>query len=376
MWRKDGEPIWNNPDLLAPPGIPLAPFKKPKGAGDEQRAGEFICELADRLEVDGTHIRPAYEDVFHVLDTEQKLPVDVDPRAYDLDLSEDRRRLAKTLERGLSRPVGFVLPLTKAWWQANGKWTSGPWPFRSQRLFLIPGDSPIGLRLPLESLPVRGVDRSHLYQIDPFAERHPLPGYQEIRQAAQNRMRLNNSPDVTIARQDRARRLAEGDVGAAGTSEVAEESETPRNLIPADGVVRTALCVESRGGFIHVFMPPTSSLEDYLELIACIEDTAEAMQQPVVIEGYLPPHDPRLEVLKVTPDPGVIEVNIQPAHSWEQLKDITTGVYEDARQTRLGTEKFQLDGRHTERVEAIIWFSEAQLHQTVRFSVGRICCEA
>jgi uncharacterized protein (DUF2126 family) len=71
------------------------------------------------------------------------------------------------------------------------------------------------------------------------------------------------------------------------------------------------------------------------------------LNTPVVIEGYLPPHDPRIDVIKVTPDPGVIEVNIHPARSWEHLKEITTGIYEDARQTRLGTEKFQLDGKHT-----------------------------
>jgi uncharacterized protein (DUF2126 family) len=49
----------------------------------------------------------------------------------------------------------------------------------------------------------------------------------------------------------------------------------------------------------------------------------------------------------VTPDPGVIEVNVHPAHSWQQLVEITRGVYEEARQARLGTEKFDLDGKHT-----------------------------
>ena len=94
-------------------------------------------------------------------------------------------------------------------------------------------------------------------------------------------------------------------------------------------------------------MPPVGTLEDYLDLLASIEATAEQLQMPVVIEGYLPPHDPRIEFLKVTPDPGVIEVNVHPAHNWQQLRQITEGVYAEARQSRLGTEKFQQDGRHT-----------------------------
>lgn len=128
-----------------------------------------------------------------------------------------------------------------------------------------------------------------------------------------------------------------------------EESSTDYTTLPlgAGPVIRTALCIEPRDGQIRVFMPPVGTLEDYLELVAMIEETAEALQTPVIIEGYLPPYDYRLEILKVTPDPGVIEVNVHPAHNWEQLKDITTSVYEEARQCRLGTEKFQLDGRHT-----------------------------
>ncbi len=348
VWRKDGEPIWNNPNLLADIGVdPTMPASVAQPA-DDQTAGIFLSELADRLEVDGSYIRPAYEDVFHVLDTEQKLPADVDPRDYDLEDSEDRRRLSRALERGLSRPVGFVLPLTRAWWQSNAKWVSGPWPFRSQRLFLVPGDSPIGLRLPLESLPIRGANRAPLYTIDPFAERHPLPGYVEIRQTARQRV-SSDSPDVHISRQERINRrmvpLESADVESAAESELdAASAATPQTF---SGLIRTAMCIEPRNGRLHVFMPPTGNLEDYLELVACIEETAEVLQQPVVIEGYMPPFDPRIEVLKVTPDPGVIEVNVHPAVNWDHLKEITTGVYEEARLTRLGTEKFQLDGRHT-----------------------------
>ena len=112
-------------------------------------------------------------------------------------------------------------------------------------------------------------------------------------------------------------------------------------------VVRTALCVEPRDGRMHIFMPPIEQLEDYLDLITAIEETAEELQMPVIIEGYLPPSDARLRVLKVTPDPGVIEVNVQPAASWEELVESTTTLYEEVRLSRLGTEKFDLDGKHT-----------------------------
>ena len=112
-------------------------------------------------------------------------------------------------------------------------------------------------------------------------------------------------------------------------------------------LVRTALCVEPRDGTLHVFLPPVSHLEHYLSLVACIEDTAAELGMPVVLEGYEPPRDPRLVRLLVTPDPGVIEVNIHPAHGWRDLVEIHGAVYEEARAARLGTEKFMLDGRAT-----------------------------
>lgn len=341
LWRKDGQPIWKNAELLADLGLTAGHPDLSKPVADEKQAAQFICDLAERLEVDDRWIRPAYEDVFHMLEIEQKLPVDVDPRKFDADDDEDRRRLTRALERGLSRPVGFVLPLTRPWWQSNARWLSGFWPFRSHKLFLIPGDSPIGLRLPLESLPVTGASDPTVYKLDPFANRNPLPGYAEIRRTAQEKL-ASQREDVLKPRQRPVfQRL--------GLIDDPEESSDDYATLPqgAGPVVRTALCVEPRDGQIRVFMPPVGTLEDYLELLAMIEETAESLQTPVIIEGYLPPYDPRIEVLKVTPDPGVIEVNIHPAHNWDQLKAITTGVYEEARQCRLGTEKFQQDGRHT-----------------------------
>lgn len=341
LWRTDGKPIWTNPKLLADP-------TQTGDTGIEQ-AGEFLTELADRLHVDGGWMRPAYEDVWQTMVQERKLPVDVDPRQFDLDADEDRRRLASILERGLSQPVGYALPLTKAWWQAQPRWTSGPWPFRAERLFLIPGDSPIGLRLPLGELPDGGPDDFRtLFAIDPFAERPPLPEYQEFRRRAEQRRSSSETTEPSVRGH-----TAIGRNAGETVTEIHQQNRPhnhPTGAPPAGqpfAVISTALCIEPRGGVLHVFMPPLSRLEDYLELVGIVESVAEERQTPVIIEGYLPPGDPRLKLLKVTPDPGVIEVNIQPAANWTELCQITTSVYDAARITRLGTEKFQLDGKHT-----------------------------
>ena len=121
----------------------------------------------------------------------------------------------------------------------------------------------------------------------------------------------------------------------------------PEKGASAPWVSRPALCVQVREGKLYIFMPPVEFLADYLDLIAAIEDTAAYLKMPVAIEGYTPPYDPRISVLKVTPDPGVIEVNIQPAESWDELVENTTELYALARESRLGTEKFMLDGRHS-----------------------------
>jgi uncharacterized protein (DUF2126 family) len=188
---------------------------------------------------------------------------------------------------------------------------------RRDKLFLVPGDSPIGHRLPLPSLP--WVPQSSY----PFiVARDPLDDDR------------GTLPDRELAAQ-----YAEPVAAAPGLRQERIEQE----LI--EGAVRTALSVEPRDGFLCVFMPPVKTLEDYLELLAAVEASAEGL--PIHIEGYPPPFDPRLNVIKVTPDPGVIEVNVHPASSWRALVETTKALYEDARQVRLGADKFMLDGRHT-----------------------------
>ncbi len=325
-WRKDGIPAWENPDLIADVS---------KNYGHTVRdAHRFANRLADLLEIRKKWIVPAYENVAQFLIKEQQLPVNVDPRDPKLNDPEERARMARVFQRGVGAPVGFVVPLRRQWWQAQPRWTSGPWPVRSEKLFLLPGDSPIGLRLPIDSLPwVAPADVQQRYELDPLAPVGPLPRPDYRQQAVRKPATPTGRPPVS-------------EQYLQGRDEEVDEFEFEDDETKPSAIVRTALCIEPRGGTIHVFMPPMERLEDYLDLAHAIEVTAHELQMPVVIEGYLPPHDSRVNVLKVTPDPGVIEVNTHPVDSWDELVASTKALYEEARLARLGTEKFDLDGKH------------------------------
>ena len=331
-WRNDGVPMWRDRELLATEEAPLH-------HGDEE-ARRFVNELARRLDVEPRFAVPGYEDAFYWMWRERRLPVNVDPHDARLDDAEERARMARVFEQGLANVVGYALPLTRLAGPQGIRWASGPWFLRAERMYLLPGDSPMGFRLPLDSLPwVSPEIRDGWLPLDPFAALPPLPvppGHQPWPHVG-----LNAAP-VPIAQQS-------GRSPSFGGSP-REESEQPWRPEHPDGgtwVIRSAVCVEPRGGRLHVFMPPFRITEDYLALLATIEDTAQSLAMPVVIEGYKPPGDPRLQHVEVTPDPGVIEVNVHPARSWNELREIVGGLYEQARLTRLGTEKFMLDGRHT-----------------------------
>ena len=182
-------------------------------------------------------------------------------------------------------------------------WATTRWTFRRGHLALVPGDSPMGLRLPLDALTWREAPPDDP-EASPFEERAPL-----------------------ASRKSRRRR------------------RKAKELEP-EAVPRGALCVEVRRGRLFVFLPPTPRLEHFVDLVGVVEAAAAQLGLAVVLEGYLPPFDPRLVRLLVTPDPGVIEVNIHPASSWPELVEITNGVCADARATQLGTETFHLDGAH------------------------------
>jgi len=327
-WRKDGQAIWESASLFADEA-------KDYGFAVSQ-AEKFIHALAERLGCGNKWIMPAFEDVWYYLWKERRLPVNVDPLQSKLKDEEERARLAKVFEQGLDQTVGFALPLQRGAAGSTPGWLSGPWFLRGERCYLIPGDSPMGLRLPLDSLPwVSAGDYPYVTQRDPMDTRSPLPPRQAFlaasRQAASVMGRsLTNRP---------------GDLPAGAASPT--PLRQPARGESAASIVRTALCVEPRHGRLHVFMPPTATLEDYLDCVAAVEDTAVALDTPVIIEGYPPPFDPRLNVLKVTPDPGVIEVNMHPTASWDEMVRQTEGLYDEARLARLGTEKFMLDGRHT-----------------------------
>jgi uncharacterized protein (DUF2126 family) len=315
FWRKDRAPVWRNPKLLADIGS--------SGSATHEQAGRFAHHLAKHLGLKPHYVVPGYEDTYYYLWKEGTLPVNVDPLQADLKDPLERRYLAQLLDRGLDVPTGFALPLQ---WHGNShRWRSGPWEFRRGRMILIPGGSAMGVRLPLESLPwVAPEERDILPEHDQFA---PLPALADYHGAVARRY---------------SRMATAFDTPAPPLRAVADEPGAALVSVP-----HTALCVEARDGWLHVFMPPLTMLEHYLELIAAVESTAAELSLPVVIEGYEPPRDYRLERLLVTPDPGVIEVNIHPAASWRDLVHNTTTLYEEARLSRLGTEKFMLDGRHS-----------------------------
>ena len=312
FWRVDGQALWQDPARLAR-------VDRDYGHGLDD-AGRFARQLCALLGIDEALLTPAWEDATWYLFREQSLPSGVDPYRAELRDGLERQRLARVLSQGLDTPAGWVLPIGR---DAGAQcWYSVHWDMRIGRVVLVPGDSPMGLRLPLDSLPVAGPE-----DIEP--ERDPF----DPREALQSR-EASGPTEV-------------------GTSWGGVVQQVPADRAPsgkrslARRVLRTAVCVEARQGRLHVFLPPLEYLEHFVELLRRVEQAAAALDLPVVIEGYEPPRDPRLRKLLVTPDPGVIEVNIHPAADWSALVGNTTALYEEARLARLGTEKFMIDGRHT-----------------------------
>ena len=266
LWRKDRKPIWRDPKLFAQP---LA-----KGASGPAEARAFAAGLAGLLRLGEERLIPGFEDSLYHVWRERRIPAGHNPEEVNLTDQAERARLGVLLETGLDTPVGFALPLLRT---ADRAWTSSPWHFVAGRMFLVPGDSPMGLRLPLSLQPWR------------------VPG-------------------------------------ASGPPPATE--------------VRLALCVEARNGHVAVFMPPTEKPEDYLDLLEAVELTASSLGLPVILEGYLPPAGALLDNINVTPDPGVVEININPSASWPELAQKTSWLYAAARECGLGADKFMIDGRH------------------------------
>jgi uncharacterized protein (DUF2126 family) len=358
FWRKDQQPIWHNADRFADERKPLT-----YTSDDAER---FVKTLAKKLGLADNTITPGFEDSWYYLWREQRLPVNVDP--FDARLTDEleRNRLRKVFDQGLTHVVGYVLPLApiEGVPRCGPRWKTGPWFFRDQRMYLIPGDSAMGYRLPLGSLPwTTEGDTPQVFDRDPFDARTELPAARTFAERYGSTTSAKNS--VPVAMQSHSPAAPAGAAGGkagAHAPQAARASARPHaakpytpattTLLPArfqsaPWLTRTALCVEVRHGNLYIFMPPVAVLEDYLELLAAVEATAEKCDVSLVLEGYPPPRDPRLTMLQVTPDPGVIEVNIHPASNWNELVEHTEFLYQAAFEEHLCAEKFALDGRHT-----------------------------
>jgi uncharacterized protein (DUF2126 family)/transglutaminase-like putative cysteine protease len=377
FWRTDGQPCWHDPSLFADERQPE------RYTSDD--AKRFIETLSNKLGVGPAHIQAGFEDTWYYLWRERRLPVNVDPFESKLDDELERVRLRRVYGQGLSHTVGYALPLKREWEHGPGlsgpRWVTGPWFFRDERMYLFPGDSPMGYRLPLDSLPwVSSGQFPYMHHHDPFAPRAPLADAATLRAqygphavgggfAQGGAVSIQAQPVEGLGGEgvngewgELAANLVVAAAGPATPTGV-DPSKHPNRFESAFWITRTALCVEVRnpdrasgpkveaegqgGGVLYVFMPPLASLDDYLDLLAAVEATAAETGLKVVLEGYPPPRDARLKVLQVTPDPGVIEVNIHPASSWGQLVDHTEFLYQAAHETRLSAEKFMVDGRHT-----------------------------
>lgn len=309
-WRRDGVPLWETPKLID--------REKSVKPATVETTEKFTAKLCEQLGLPLDSGLPAYEDAAHFVLVEQKLPVNLTVKDNKLEDEAERQRVVKAFDRGLDKPVGYVLPIQS--WQTKDmgrRWATERWKLRRGKLLLVPGDSPVGFRLPLGGLPyLPAINYPNVLPQDPLAERDDLPDRERLLQ--QRRIETLEAPPIF-----------------------------PTSANEISGSVRTAMALEPRDGHLCIFMPPVENAADYAALVAAIEETAKELDQPVHIEGYEPPFDPRLNVIKVTPDPGVIEVNIHPTSDWREAVETTERLYDAAFQCRLGTEKFMVDGNHT-----------------------------
>ena len=348
-WRKDGVPIWKDDSLIADES-------KDYGHGAKEAKELLVAHRPShrrRPEISSAGLRGRV--LLHV----EGAPPAVQRHAGKIQSEGQagaRPHRAHFPERAWAKWSAMRCPSSAPRLATSLAGCPAPWFLRDDdTLWLIPGDSPMGLRLPLDSIPwVAEKDYPWIWQQD--------PSNPSCRNCRRN-FRIGRASDSSAAtgfaacldclpwygrgsaRATSCRKSPKGAISRRVRRQIRDAG--PRMANRAPWIIRTALCVEPRDGRLHVFMPPVATTEDYLDLVAGIETAVTEMGTPVIIEGETPPRDPRLNKLAVTPDPGVIEVNLHPSKSWDELVERTTVLYEEARQTRLGTEKFMLDGRHT-----------------------------
>jgi uncharacterized protein (DUF2126 family)/transglutaminase-like putative cysteine protease len=294
LWRRDGLPLWKEDTLLADP------WTATTDPVPSASAGQLLAAVAAGLELPADQVRPAYEDPLLRLAAAVRRPDGpAVSSADDLESDSPARRadLLARLEDSVSDPAAWVLPLHRR--DDDAGWASRDWRLRRGRIVLLDGDSPAGLRLPLDS--VSWLPPRPTHPADPLAS-------------------------------------AEADL-AADTERAAVLDDDPQAPV-------TALVAEVRDGLLHVFLPPTDALEHYVDLVARVESAAAQCGHPVVVEGYGPPADARLIALSITPDPGVIEVNVPPTASFAEQSEQLATLYEQARLARLSAESFEFDGTH------------------------------
>ena len=301
VWRGDGEPLWQHPELLAETGQTLG-----QGIADGER---LLQAIAQELRVDEEAIFPAFEDPWYYSWRERQLPSNVDPLKSNLDDKMERERLTKVFTQRLGSAVGHILPLRE---EGQG-WQTGSWFLAHEHCFLLPGDSPLGFRLPLDSQPwIAKEDRNPFLPVDPTQDFTPP------------------APRVP-------KRIWPGENKAY---------TEPEQAISATEIVRTAISIEPRDGILRVFLPPLESGEAFIELVEAVERAAFRCQYPIQLEGYPAPHSPQLKRMAITPDPGVLEVNVPPVDNWsDQVAQFQT-LYEECHNLHLAADKFEVDGRH------------------------------
>ncbi|WP_199253371.1 transglutaminase family protein [Mycolicibacterium mengxianglii] len=302
LWRKDGEPLWSDATLLADPWSSGPDADVPPSLAPDIGA-QLLGAVADGLGLPDSQVRPAYEDALSRLSASVRRPAGAAVAAED-DLEADsgqlREELLSRLEDAVVEPTAYVLPLHRR--EDELGWASADWRLRRGRIVLLDGDSPAGLRLPLNS--VNWKPPRPTYPGDPLVDRGPLPGREDVAQAE--------------------------------AADIDESDDAPT----------TAMVAEVRDGLLYVFLPPTDALDDFVDLISRLEEAAAKLSCPIVVEGYGPPADPRLESMSVTPDPGVIEVNVAPTRSFAEQRAQLETLYAQARLARLSTEQFDVDGTH------------------------------